>query len=99
MNMSEKTTVTIGKYEVPKNLFDDYVRFKIMADSYLDGTGENPSHTDYERFMRWNLCTQQIIKIHREICQAIGVEYSEDYHDEFYTDFHKEMEKQTKLKG
>ena len=97
--MSEKTTVTIGKYEVPKKLFDDYVRFKIMADSYLSGTGQTPSNTDYERFMRWNLCVKQIMIIHRQICEAIGVEYSENYRDEFYTTFHKEMNKQTRLKG
>jgi hypothetical protein len=97
--MSEKTTVSIGKYEIPKQLFDDYIKFKIMADSYLSGTGENPSNTDFERSMRWNLCVQQVMKIHRKICQAIGVEYSEDYHDEFYTAFHKEMNKRTRLKG
>jgi hypothetical protein len=97
--MSEKTTVTIGKYEVPKKLFDDYVRFKIMADSYLSNTGSTPSNTDYERFMRWNLCVQQIMRIHREICQIIGVEYSEDYRDEFYTAFHNEIRNQTRLKG
>lgn len=97
--MSEKTTITIGKYEVSKQLFDDYIKFKIMADTYLSGTGEVPSHTEYERFMRWNLCVKQIMIIHRQICEAIGVEYSEDYRDEFYSAFHNEMNKQTKLKG
>jgi hypothetical protein len=97
--MSEKTTVTIGKYEVPKKLFDDYVRFKIMADTYLSGSGEVPSHTEYERFMRWNLCIKQIMEIHRKICSIIDVPYSEDNHDEFYTAFHREVERLTKLKG
>lgn len=95
--MSE--TVKIGKWEIPKKLFYDYVKFKIIADSYLSSTSENPSHTDYERFMRWNLCVQHIMEIHREICTLLNIVYSEDYRDEFYTAFHNEIEKQTKLKG
>lgn len=96
--MSTKT-VRVGKWNIPSTLFDDYIKFKIMVDSCLDSSGVNPNNTDYERFMRWNLCVSQVMKIHREICRILNIEYSEDYHDEFYSEFHREVDRQTRLKG
>lgn len=97
--MSE--TVKIGKWNIPKELFDNYVKFQIMADGYLLGTTDVPSkmYSDYERTMRWNMCVQKIMQLHREICSTIGVPYSEDTDDEFYTAFHRAVYEQTKLKG
>jgi hypothetical protein len=89
----------IGKWEIPTKLFDDYIRFSIMADSYLMRTLETPSNTDYERRMRWSMCVSQLIKIHREICESLKIEYSEEPEDEFYSMFHREIEKQKRLKG
>jgi len=92
-------TVKVGRWEVPKKLFDDYVRFTIMANSYLDPKAETPSQSTYERRMRWSLSFQQVMRLHREICQAIDVAYSIEHDDEFYSAFHRKVEKQTKMKG
>lgn len=91
--------VKISKWKVPDNLFNDYVRFSIMANSYLDSTTEVPSGTQSERAMRWSLCVQQLMKVHREICTILNIPYTENRDDEFYSQFHKEVEKQIRLKG
>lgn len=100
---TEGKTVKIGKWKIPSKLFDDYVRFSIMANTYLDPDSKVPSVVpsvaQYERSMRWNLCVQQLMKIHREVCTLLNIEYSENLDDEFYSLFHKEVNKQTELKG
>jgi hypothetical protein len=98
--MSEKI-VKIGRWEVPSKLFDDYVKFSIMADGYLMGTLETPSVImgDYERKMRWSLCVEQLMKIHRQICDVLKIDYSEDASDEFYSAFHREVENLKRLRG
>ena len=95
--MSE--TVKVGRWNVPKKLLDDYVRFTIMANTYLDPKAEAPSHSSYERRMRWSLSVEQVMRVHREICQAVGVAYSMEHDDEFYSAFFREVEKQTRMKG
>ena len=92
-------TVKIGEWYVPKHLFDNYVRIQIMADGYLLGTLGVPSKMDHERAMRWQLCVEQVMILHRQICEAIGVEYSDSENDPFYLAFHKAVYEQTKLKG
>ena len=91
--------MNIDKWSVPKELFDKYVKARIMADFYINGTGSNPSGTDYERSMRWLTCVKIVMKIHRKICEAAGVEYSEDVSDEFYKHLRIATEKETKLRG
>ena len=89
--MDEKT-IKIGNWDVPSDLFNEYVRFSIIAYNLLLKKVAVPSNTEYERQQRWLLCVQQLMKIHREICKVISVEYSEDSQDEFYNKFHKEVE-------
>ncbi|MGD0803543.1 MAG: hypothetical protein ABSA11_05655 [Candidatus Bathyarchaeia archaeon] len=93
------STIRVGKWDVPADLFNDYIRFSIMANTYLDPEAEIPTHSDYERALRWKLCVQEVMRVHRAICAAIGVPYSENTDDEFYMAFHREVNKQTKLKG
>ena len=89
--MGEKT-IKIGNWDVPSDLFNEYIRISIIADKYLLNKSDMPSGTEYERQQRWLLCIQQLMKIHREICKVINVEYTEDNQDNFYTEFHKEVE-------
>ena len=95
----EVKTVRIGKWDIPTKMVEDYVKARIMGDSYLMGKGEVPSGTQYERGQRWQLCVMQQIKIHGEICGALGIPYSEEYTDEFYRVFMDYVNKQVKLKG
>lgn len=88
--------VTIGKWRVPKEMFDEYIKFRKAADSYLDGTGDVPSKTDYEKTMRWQVCVKKVMEIHLAICEAIGVHHSEDTDDEFYRAFHKAVNRAVK---
>ena len=94
-------TVKIDKWDVPKELFDKYVKFQILADGYLLGTNDVPSqlHQDYERMMRWKICVEQVMIIHRQICNELGIPYSTSDTDQFYSVFHKAVYEQTKLKG
>jgi len=95
----DKQTVRIEKWNIPKPLFEDYLKFSMMADKYLRDKIDVPSNTEYERSMRWSLCVQKVMEIHREICDKIGVAYSASIDDPFYSAFHKEVERQLKLKG
>ena len=96
-------TITIGKWNIPKNLFDEYIKWTIHANGYLDKSRETPSDglpsEDYERTQRWLLCSSKVMETHRKICEAIGIEYSEDIDDEFYKAFHKAVSEQTRLRG
>ena len=89
--------IKIGKWKVPKQLFDEYVKFSIHADAYLLGTV--PTANKKERSMRYLLCAQRIMQIHREICEKLKIKYACDDTDEFYHAFHKKVREQTKLKG
>jgi len=93
IRLSEQQTIRISDWDVPLNLFEDYVKFSTFVDQYLDGTLDMPSHTDYERRTRWLLCVQKIMEIHREICKIIGIPYSEDHNDVFYIEFHREAQR------
>jgi len=89
----------IKNWDIPDVLFNDYVKFRTLADSYLDGKSETPSNTDYERRARWLLCVGKVMETHRKICKALNIEYSEDTDDEFYKEFHRAVDKQVELKG
>lgn len=106
----------IYNYDVPEELIKKYVKFRIMADGYLSGKyktsheqigGTNKDMIEYERNRRWLLCVELVMKTHREICNAIGVEYTEEEDDKFRIAFRKhidneidkELFKQTDLKG
>jgi hypothetical protein len=95
--------IKIGKWEVPKNLFDEYIKWTMNADSYLTGKLKTPSDglpgADLERSMRWQLCVQKVMEIHRKICDELGLEYTTDTDDEFYKEFHREVRNQVRLKG
>lgn len=99
--MEEK--IKIGKWNIPKKLFEDYVRFQTLSEGYLSNSlpvpSINPESKKIESSMRWQMCVQKVMELHREICKAIGVEYSSDEEDEFYIAFKKEVRKQTRLKG
>jgi bisphosphoglycerate-independent phosphoglycerate mutase (AlkP superfamily) len=98
--MSEETT-KIGKYDIPKNLLAEYVKFRALADAYAL---QNPKVTggrlvpmsEYERAMRWQTCVQRVMELHREICKVINVPYSENLDDEFYKLFISETEKRVR---
>ena len=96
--MDEKT-VRVGEWRVPSSLFEEYLKFSMMADKYLLNKLSVPSNTAYERNMRWSMCVQKVMEIHRKICSEIGIEYSSSIDDPFYSEFHKEVQKQLKLKG
>lgn len=87
--MSEET-VKVGKWDIPKNLYDDYVKFRMFADSYALNNAD-PSRivpmSEYERQSRWLLCVQKVMELHRQICEMINVPYSEEPNDEFYKVF------------
>jgi len=91
--------IKIGKWNIPKALVNEYVRFRALADAYALS---NPKVTgrmlfplaEYERSMRWQMCVQRVMELHREICKAINVPYSENSEiDEFYKVFIIETEK------
>jgi len=92
----------IGKWKIPSKLYDDYVKFRILADAYLMKTPKVTNDgrmSDYEIRMRWKTCVQRVMELHREICKAIGVEYSTDSSDNFYGAFIEQTTKDAKLKG
>ena len=82
----------VGEHEIPDELFQRYVKFKIYADSYMLGMKETPSGSDYERKTRWRMCVEQCMKVHKEICEAIGIPYSME--DEFYGMLHKAVQEE-----
>jgi len=92
-----KDYIKIGKWNVSKKLFDEYVKFLIHANAYLMGT--ELTANSQERSMRYLLCTQQIMQIHREICLQLGIKYCCDNTDEFYKAFHDKVRKEIELKG
>lgn len=92
-------TIRIGRWNVPQKLFDDYILWSMRSDGYLLGKLKTPSGTEYEKHARWLLCSKRVMELHREICEAIGVEYSSAVGNEFYEAFHKEFYRQTRLKG
>ena len=92
-------TVKIGKWNVPKQLFDKYIKSRMLADSYAAGTGSNPSGTDYERGLRWQMCVKLTMETHREICNSVKVQYSEDVDDAFYKKLQEVVRRETKLRG
>lgn len=93
----------ISNYEIPDKLFNEYVKWRIHTDSYVNGAGSNPSNGtiggDHERAMRFILCSKKLMELHHEICKVIGVEYSEDVGNEFYIAFQNEVRKVVKLRG
>lgn len=99
--------IKIGKWEVSKELFDEYIKWSMNAEGYLNKTIKTPGEqvgiispaNDRERSMRWQMCVKKIMEIHLEICEKIGVKYTSDEDDEFYIAFHKEVRKQMKLRG
>ena len=92
-------TIRVGEWEVPRDLFDQYVTVQIMAEGYLMRKLNVPSGLETERVMRWKLCVEQQIRVHRAICEAIGVEYSEQPDDPFYHAFHVAANREARLKG
>lgn len=99
--------VKIEKWKVPKKLFDEYIKWRLNSDGYLNKTIKTPGEelginlpsNDAERSMRYQLCVKKVMEIHRAICLNLGIEYTEKTDDDFYKAFHKEVTKQTKLKG
>jgi len=94
----------IGKWDIPQKLYDEYVRWRFIADSYLNKTDQTSKErgvamTEFERSMRWQLSVKKVMELHREICKIINVPYSEETDDEFYKTFHSQVEKDVKLKG
>jgi len=87
--MSEET-IQIGRWNIPKNLLFEYVKFRVLADDYVM-LKPDPSRivpmSDRERSMRWQMCVQRLMEIHRKICKTINVPYSEEPDDEFYKAF------------
>jgi hypothetical protein len=98
---SQATTVKVGRWDVPKDLYDEYVKARMLADSYASGKGSLPNvglFGDFERSMRWQLCVQRVMEVHRKICEAINVPYSEESTDEFYRVFMDRTREDAKLK-
>ena len=100
-NKAKKEIIEIGKYDVPKKLVDRYVRFSMMADAYLlkDKKIIDRPMSEQEISYRYTMCASEMMKIHREICRLLEIEYTSDNTDEFYIAFHREIRKLTKLKG
>ena len=97
----KKETIKIGKWDIPKNLLNEYVKFRALADAYALNnpkvTGERlVPMSEYERAMRWQMCVQQVMELHREICEAVNIPYSENPDDEFYKLFISETEKRVR---
>ena len=97
IQMSEE--ISIGKWKIPKELFDEYVKFRIFADGYVLKKIDTLSGTDYERAMRWRMCVKKVMEIHEEICAKLGIAYSTDLDNEFYKLFFRKVQEQIKLKG
>jgi len=99
--MSEPETIRVGKWDVSKNLYDDYVKFRTFADLYALKKAD-PSiivpMSEYERQSRWLLCVQKVMQLHREICEIIKVPYSEEPNDEFYKAFKNQTEEDVRRK-
>lgn len=90
----------ILNYEIPQELFDEYIKWRIHADSYMNNTNKTIiPMTKYESSMRWKLCVEKIMETHKKICEVLNIEYTHDENNEFYKAFHKEVRKLTKLKG
>lgn len=91
----------IGKYVVPDELFNEYVNWSIKSEAYLlkDPKIIDRPMSEYEISMRWSMCVQKVMEIHRQICETLEIEYSTERDDEFYSEFHKEVNKQKRLKG
>ncbi|MHC4748431.1 MAG: hypothetical protein ACYTFW_01020 [Planctomycetota bacterium] len=93
----------IAQWDVPDELYNEYVKFKIFANNYLDPQYVDPSRivpmSQVERGMRWQLCVKRMMELHREICKVIGIPYSNEFDNEFYRAFIKQTEKDAKLKG
>ena len=95
--MSEEK-IKVGKWNIPKELYEQYVKFRLFADSYALHIEEKrpvPMMKE-ERRMRWLLCVKKVMEIHRKICEIINVPYSEELDDEFYKAFHRSVEKTCK---
>jgi len=94
----------IGKWDIPQKLYDEYVRWRFIADSYANKTDQTSKErgiplSDYERSMRWRMSVQKVMELHREICKAVNVPYSEEINDEFYKKFTSQVAEDVKLKG
>jgi len=76
---------------IPSELLDQYVRFSLMGDGYLNGSLPVPSGLEEARRMRWTICVQKCMEIHQQICVAVGVDYSANPDNDFYTLFHREV--------
>jgi hypothetical protein len=89
----------ILKYIVPDELIAEYVKWRMFADAYLTKDEKIVDRYMHEKeiTMRWSMCVQKVMKIHRQICEKLQIEYSTE--NDFYRAFHKEIEKQIKLKG
>ena len=100
-------TIKIGKWNVPKKLYDEYIKWRMYADGYLNKTIKTPAEEmgidspaiDMERNQRWLICAGKVIETHKKICEVIGIEYTESENNEFYMAFHKKVREDTKLKG
>lgn len=93
--------IKIGKWKVSKTLLNEYIKFRALADAYALNNpkvtgGRLVPMSEHERAMRWQLCVQRVMELHREICQAINVPYSENPDDEFYKVFIIETEKRVR---
>lgn len=98
--MSEEI-IKIGKWDIPKSLLNEYVKFRTLADAYILKSPKVMGDRivpmlEFERAARWRLCVQRVMEIHREICKAINVPYSEEPDDEFYKIFHAETDKKVR---
>ena len=68
----------IDKYEIPDKLYDEYVAWYAINENFP------------EKFLK---CNKEMMRIHREICSAIGVKYLEDDNDLFYRSFKEHVRK------
>lgn len=89
----------IKKLNIPQKLFDEYVKFRIHADTYLLKAEGTDHMSKYEIQQRWMMCVKKVMEIHREICKSVGVEYTTDNTDEFYIAFQNAVRKKIKLRG
>jgi len=97
--MAEK--ITIGKWEVPKSLYEKYLKARIISDTILNSKTPTPSdgaeHENYGRALGWKWATELMMAVHREICAYLGLQYSEDSKDEFYVAFLEQVRKDARL--
>lgn len=99
--MNNWEILKIGRWDIPKNLLNEYVRFRALSDAYVLNNpkvtgGRLVSMSELERKMRWQICVQRVMELHREICKIINVPYSENPDDEFYKVFIIETEKRVR---